>query len=333
MAIYIRRRELIATLGGAVAAWPLAARAQQHDRMRRVGILSALPESDPEEQRRVAAFIQGLREVGWTEGSNIQVDYRWPGANVERIHDAAVELLDLKPDAMLAETALTVAPLQQLTSTVPIVFVQFSDPVGSGAVASLARPGGNITGFSPNEFATSAKMLEVLKEAAPHVTQVAVIYYPVQAPQVGQWRAIETAAPALSMQVRAASAGNADEITNIIESFARKDASGIIVLPNPVTNANRGLIIALVARHRLPAVYAYPYFVKEGGLLSYGIDPAVQYTQAASYIDRILKGAKPADLPVQQPTKFILALNLNTAKQLGLTVPPTLLAIADEVIE
>jgi putative tryptophan/tyrosine transport system substrate-binding protein len=323
----MKRREFITLVGGA-ATWPLAARAQQHDRMRRVGILMALPESDPEEQRRVAAFIQGLRELGCTEGSNIQVDYRWPGANVERIHDAAVELLDLKPDAMLAETALTVAPLQQLTSTVPIVFVQFSDPVGSGAVASLARPGGNITGFSPNEFATSAKMLEVLKEAAPHVTQVAVIYYPVQAPQVGQWRAIETAAPALSMQVRAASAGNADEITNIIESFARKDASGIIVLPNPwPDHCPRGP--PPVARSVCLSIFC------EGGRIAVlwyrscrSIRPSGILHRSNSQGRQACGLAGPAADQVHSR-----ALNLNTAKQLGLTVPPTLLAIADEVIE
>jgi putative tryptophan/tyrosine transport system substrate-binding protein len=330
----MRRREFMAVLGGAVAAWPLTARAQQQQQgTRRVGILMTLPQNDPETQRRIAAFVQGLRALGWTEGANVQIDYRWPGSDVDRVRTAAVELLDLKPDAILAETSLAVAPLQRLTSTVPIVFVQFTDPVGSGAVATLARPGHNITGFTPNEFPTSAKMLEVLREVAPQVTQIAVIYNPVQVPQVGMWRAIETAAPALSVEVIAASAGNADEITNFIEGFAGKSGSGIIVLPNPVTNASRRLIIELTARHRLPAIYAYSYFVREGGLVSYGVDPAEQYLQAASYIDRILKGAKPGDLPVQQSMKFYLTINLKTARALGLTISRDFLLVADEVVE
>jgi putative ABC transport system substrate-binding protein len=234
---------------------------------------------------------------------------------------------------VLAETGLALAPLQKLTSTIPIVFVQATDPVGSGAVTTLARPGGNITGFSPNEFSTTAKMLEVLREVAPQVAEVAVIYNPVQVQQVGMWRAIETAAPALNVEVIAASAGNADEITNFIEGFAGKSGSGLVVLPNPVTNASRRLIIELMARHRLPAVYAYSYFVREGGLVSYGVDPAEQYSQAASYVDRILRGAKPGDLPVQQSMKFYLTINLKTARALGLTISRDLLLVADEVIE
>jgi putative tryptophan/tyrosine transport system substrate-binding protein len=327
------RREFI-TLVGAAAAWPLTAHAQQQpQKTRRVGILMTLPQNDPETQRRVAEFVQGLRALGWTEGANVQIDYRWPGSDVDRVRTAAVELLDLKPDAILAETSLAVAPLQSLTSTVPIVFVQFTDPVGSGAVATLARPGSNITGFTPNEFSTTAKMLEVLREVAPQVTQVAVIYNPVQVTQVGMLRTIETAALALSVEVIAASAGNADEIKNFIEGFAGKSGSGIIVLPNPVTNASRRLIIELMARHRLPAVYAYSYFVREGGLVSYGVDPAEQYFQAASYVDRILKGAKPGDLPVQQSMRFYLTINLKTARALGLTISRDFLLVADEVIE
>jgi putative tryptophan/tyrosine transport system substrate-binding protein len=330
----MRRRDFTKGIVGSVAAWPLAAHAQQQPQgTRRVGILMTLPQNDPETQRRVAAFVQGLRGLGWTDGANLQIDYRWPGSDVDRVRAAAVELLDLKPDAILAETSLAVAPLQRLTSTVPIVFVQFTDPVGSGAVATLARPGGNITGFTPNEFSTSAKMLEVLREIAPQVTEIAVIYNPVQVPQVEMWRAIETAAPALSVEVIAASAGNADEIKNFIEGFAGKSGSGIIVLPNPVTNASRRLIIELMARHRLPAIYAYSYFVREGGLVSYGVDPAEQYLQAASYVDRILKGAKPGDLPVQQSMKFYLTINLKTARALGLTISRDFLLVADEVIE
>jgi putative ABC transport system substrate-binding protein len=325
----MRRREFITLVGGAAVAWPLAARAQQPERMRRLGILMAMAENDPEGQQRVAAFVQGLRELGWSEGGNIHIDYRWAGADVGRIRSAAAELIDLKPDAIVAQTALTVAPLQQMTATIPIVFLNIVDPVSSGFVASLARPGGNITGFTPAEMSMRGK----LKEVAPAVSRVGVLYNPVQAPQLGQWRAIETAAPSLGVQVSAAGAANADEITHGIEAFAHEPGGGMIVLSNPVNDANRGLIIALMARRLMPAIYAYPHYVREGGLVSYGVDPIVQFRQAATYVDRILKGAKPADLPVQQPTKFDLTVNLKTAKALGLTIPPSLLATADEVIE
>jgi putative ABC transport system substrate-binding protein len=293
----------------------------------------AFAESDPVGQEFVTAFVQGLRRLGWAEGGNIQIYYRWAGADVGRIRSHAAELVDLKPDAILAPTALTVAPLQQMTTSIPIVFMNIVDPVGSGFVASLARPGGNITGFTPAEFSMRGKLLEVLKDVAPAVSRVGVIYNPVQAPQVGQLRAIETAALSLGTRVSAAGAGNADEITHMIEDFASEPGGGMIVLANPINDANRGLIIALMARHHLPAVYAYPHYVREGGLVSYGIDPVAQFRQAASYVDRILKGAKPADLPVQQPTKFDLAVNLTTAKALGLTIPESFLARADEVIE
>jgi putative ABC transport system substrate-binding protein len=329
----MRRRDFIACLGGAALSWPLAARAQQPERTRRLGILMAMAENDPEGQQRVVAFVQGLRELGWTEGGNIHIDYRWAGADVGRIRSAAAELIDLKPDAIVAQTSLTVAPLQQMTTTIPIVFLNIVDPVSSGFVASLARPGGNITGFTPAEMSMRGKLLGVLKEVAPRISRVGVIYNPVQAPQVGQWRAIETAAPALGVQVKAAGAANADEITHGIEAFANEPGGGMIVLSNSVNDTNRGLIIALMARHLMPAIYAYPHYVREGGLVSYGVDPNVQFRQAATYVDRILKGAKPADLPVQQPTKFDLTVNLKTAKALGLTIPPSLLATADEVIE
>jgi putative ABC transport system substrate-binding protein len=293
----------------------------------------AIAENDPEGQQRVAAFVQGLRELGWTEGGNIHIDYRWAGADVGRIRSAAAELIDFKPDAIVAQTALAVAPLQQMTTSIPIVFLNIVDPVNSGFVASLARPGGNITGFTPAEMSMRGKLLEVLKEVAPAVSRVGVLYNPVQAPQVGQWHAIETAAPALGVQVSAAGAANADEITHRIEAFANEPDSGMIVLANPVNDSNRGLIIALMARRLMPAIYAYPHYVREGGLVSYGVDPIDQFHQAATYVDRILKGAKPADLPVQQPTKFDLTVNLKTAKALGLTIPPSLVARADEVIE
>jgi putative ABC transport system substrate-binding protein len=329
----MKRRDFITLVGGAAVAWPLAARAQQPERTRRLGILMAIAENDPEGQQRVAAFVQGLRELGWTEGANIHIDYRWAGADVGRIRSAAAELIDLKPDAIVAQTALTVAPLQRMTTSIPIVFLNIVDPVNSGFVASLARPGGNITGFTPAEMSMRGKLLEVLKEVAPAVSRVGVLYNPVQAPQVGQWRAIEAAAPALGVQVSAAGAANADEITHGIEAFANESGGGMIVLANPVNDTNRGLIIALMARRLMPAIYAYPHYVREGGLVSYGVDPIDQFHQAATYVDRILKGAKPADLPVQQPTKFDLTVNLKTAKALGLTIPQSLLARADEVIE
>ena len=329
----MRRRDFITLVSGAAAAWPLAARAQQPERMRRLGILMAFAENDPEGQQRVAAFVQGLRELGWTEGGNIHIDYRWAGADVGRIRSAAAELIDLKPDAIVAQTALTVAPLQQMTTTIPIVFLNIVDPVSSGFVASLARPGGNITGFTPAEMSMRGKLLGVLKEVAPRISRVGVLYNPAQAPQLGQWRAIETAAPSLGVQVSAAGAANADEITHGIDAFANEPGGGMIVLSNPVNDTNRGLIIALMARSLMPAIYAYPHYAREGGLVSYGVDPIVQFRQAATYVDRILKGAKPADLPVQQPTKFDLTVNLKTAKALGLTIPPSLLATADEVIE
>jgi ABC-type uncharacterized transport system substrate-binding protein len=329
----VKRRDFIALAGVTAAGWSLAARAQQPERTRRLGILMAIAENDPEGQQRVAAFVQGLRELGWTEGGNIHIDYRWAGADVGRIRSAAAELIDLKPDGIVAQTALTVAPLQQMTTSIPTVFLNIVDPVSSGFVASLARPGGNITGFTPAEMSMRGKLLEVLKEVAPAVSRVGVLYNPVQAPQVGQWRAIEAAAPALGVQVSAAGAANADEITHGIEAFANEPGGGMIVLSNPVNDANRGLIIALMARRLMPAIYAYPHYVREGGLVSYGVDPIVQFRQAATYVDRILKGAKPADLPVQQPTKFDLTVNLKTAKALGLTIPPSLLARADEVIE
>jgi putative ABC transport system substrate-binding protein len=329
----MRRREFVRLIGSAAATWPLVARAQQRERMRRVGILLPLDENDLEGQRGVTAFVRELQELGWKEGGNIQYDYRWAGADASRIRSAAFELVDLKPDAILAQTTLTVAPLRQITNNIPIVFLQVADPVGSGFVASLARPGGNITGFSPAEFSMYSKMLEVLKNVAPQVNRVAVFYHPALAPQVGMKRAIETAAPSLGVETIQAGITNAEEITHIIEDFGGEPGRGIVVLPNPATFVNHNLIIALTSRYHLPAVYSAPYNVREGGLVSYGPDPIVQFRQAASYVDRILRGAQPTDLPVQQATKFELVINLKTAKALGLLVPPMLLATADEVIE
>jgi putative ABC transport system substrate-binding protein len=330
----MRRRDFIRLAGGSAAAWPLAARAQQTKRTRRVAILTPAAE-DPEHERWFAAFVQELHDLGWIDGGNIQIDTHWATAtaDVGRINRAAMEVIDRKPDVIVASGPLSVAALRPMTSTIPIVFTNVADPVGTGLVASLARPGGNITGFTLGEFAMSGKLLNVLKQVAPQVSRVTVIYAPQQVPQVGRLGAIQTAAPALGLQVSGASVSNADEITRVIESLSAEPDRGVIVLPSAVAVANRGLIIALLARHRLPAVYEFPVFAREGGLISYGIDVVAQFRQAASYVDRILKGADPAQLPVQEPTKFALVVNLKTARTLGLTIPQSLLATADEVIE
>jgi ABC-type uncharacterized transport system substrate-binding protein len=328
----LKRREFMTVLGGAAAAWPIAAEAQQ-DRVRRIGVLMSLAEDDRQGQRYVAAFLHGLQDLGWKDGYNLRIDIRWGAADPDRIRVHASELVDLKPSVILVQSALALTPIERLT-TIPIVFVQVVDPVGSGFVASLGRPRGNMTGFADAEFSMSGKMLEVLKEIAPRVLRVAVFYNPVQAPQIAMWRAIEAVAPSLGVQVIPASPRDASEIARTVEVLSENEpASAVIVLPNPITNLHRGLIIALMARNRLPAIYAYPYLVSEGGLISYGTDPAGQFRQAAGYVVRILTGAKPEDLPVQQPTKFQLAINLRTAKTLGLEIPATLLARADEVIE
>ena len=328
----MKRREFITLIGGA-AMVPLAARAQPSERARRVGVLMATAESDQEGQRYIKAFLQGLQALGWEHGRNVQIEFRWGESDANRIQTSAAELVRLKPDVILAQTSLTVAPLQRETRTIPIVFTQIIDPVESGFVTSLARPSGNITGFTPAEFSISGKCLELLKEVAPAVTRVAVILNPVQSPQIGMWRAVEAVAPSIGVRLTAAGVHDAGEIEHAVTAFARDSNGGLIVFPNPVTIGHRELIIALAARHRLPAIYASPYFVTEGGLIAYGIDPASLFPRAAGYIDRILKGEKPADLPVQNPTKYELVINLKTAKALGLEVPPTLLARADEVIE
>jgi putative ABC transport system substrate-binding protein len=326
----MRRREFITLVGGAAATWPLVARTQD---MRRLAILTAFAVPEPEVQRWLAAFAQELRDLGWIDGANIRIDTNWAAPDVGRLNRAAGELIDRKPDVIVANGPLTLAALRPMTSKIPIVFTGVADPVGTGFVAGLARPGGNITGFTLGEFAMSGKLLGVLKQVAPQVSRITVIYYPLQVPQVGRLGAIQTAAPALGLQVSGASVSNADEIMHVIESLGTEPDRGVIVLPSVITIANRDRIIALMARYRLPAVYEFPVFVREGGLISYGIDSAAQYRQAASYVDRILKGAKPAELPVQEPTKFALFVNLKTARTLGLTVPPSLLATADEVIE
>jgi putative ABC transport system substrate-binding protein len=328
----MRRRDFIAALAG-TASLPFAARAQQGSRIRNVAVLNPFAESDREVQIQLAAFRQELQNRGWVEGRNVRIDYRWGNADPMRLRAQAKELVNLRPDVIFAITALALQPLLQETSSIPIVFTRIVEPVSAGFVANLARPGGNVTGFTVMESSTFAKLLEVLKELAPHVTRVGVIYNPDQIPQVGLYRAVEEVAPSFKVEVTPAGARDATEVEQVIVQFARRPNGGLIVAPNPVTEGNRRAIIALAARHRLPAAYVFRHFVADGGLISYGVDAFHQYRQTAFYIDRILQGEQPADLPVQQPTKFELAINLKTAKALGLTVPATMLGRADEVIE
>jgi putative ABC transport system substrate-binding protein len=329
---HLKRREFITLLGGA-AAWPLAARAQQGERIRKIGVLNAFTESDPEVQADLAAFWRRLQVLGWTEGRNVRIEHRWGGADSGSLRAQAKELVGLKPDVILAITALALQPLLEETRSIPIVFTRVGEPVRTGFVTSLARPGGNVTGFSATEPSMYGKLVEVLKEVAPSVTRVAVIYNPEQIPQIAILRAVEAAAPSFKVETVAAGTRNSADIGKAIEEVARKPNGGLIVVPNPVTERNRGMIIALAAERRLPAAYVFRHFVAEGGLISYGVASAEQYQQAAGYVDRILHGEKPGDLPVQLPTKFELAVNLKTARTLGLDVPATLLGRADEVIE
>ena len=329
----MRRREFITLLGGAAAAWPLAARAQPRERMRRIGVLMSLAADDPEGQARLTAFVQGLQELGWTDGRNVQIDYRWPAGDAERIRRYAAELAALAPDIILAGGGAVVPSLLQATRAIPIVFTQTPDPVGAGFVESLARPGGNVTGFMLYEYGIGAKWLELLKEIAPHVTRAAVIRDATIASGIGQWGAIQTAAPSFGVELRPVDVRDASEIERAIAAFARSPNGGLIVAASTLAVVHRDLIVTLAARHKLPAVYPSRFFVRSGGLIFYGPDSVEPHRRAAGYVDRILKGEKPADLPVQAPTKYELVINLKTAKALGLEVPPTLLARADEVIE
>jgi len=328
----MKRRQFITILGGA-AAWPLAARAQQSERMRRIGVLMNLAADDPEAQVRLAAFHQGLQELGWTVGRNLRIDTRWGAGDADRYRRYSTELVALAPDVILAASGATVPWLLQATRSVPIVFAQVPDPVGTGFVESLAHPGGNITGFTNFEFSIGGKLLELLKEIAPRVTRAAVLRDAADPAGVGQWGAIQTAAPSLGLELRVVDVRDAGEIERGITTFARGSNGGMIVTGSAPTAIHRDLIITLAARHRLPSVYAYRYHATSGGLISYGPETIDQYRRAASYVDRIFRGEKPADLPVQAPTKYELVINLKTAKALGLDVPPTLLARADEVIE
>jgi len=328
----MKRREFITLLGGAAVAWPVAARAQQGEPMRRIGVLMSLGADDAEGQARLAAFSRALKQLGWSEGRNLRIDTRWTTADDIRKH--AAELVALAPDVLVAGGGTaTVAPLLQATRTVPIVFTVVIDPVGAGFVASLAHPGGNATGFTVYEYSMSGKWLELLKEIAPRVSRVAVLRDPAIASGIGQFGAVQIVAPSLGVELSSVDVRDAGEIERAVAAFASGLNGGLIVTASPLTTAHRNLIVTLAARHKLPAVYPTRYYVAAGGLISYGPDLLDQYRRAASYVDRILKGEKPADLAVQAPTKFELLINLKTAKALGLVMPPAVLGRADEIIE
>ena len=329
----MRRRAFITLVGCAAVAWPLSARAQQGERMRRIGVLMSAAADDAEGQARLMAFGQGLAQLGWTVGRNVRIDVRWAAGKADDTRKYANELVALAPDVILATGGSVVAPLLQTTRTVPIVFTQTTDPVGAGFVESLARPGGNTTGFINFEYGISGKWLELLKQIAPGVTRVAVLRDPAIAAGAGQLGAIQGAAPSFGVEVSPVGVRDAGEIERAVAAFARGSNGGLIVLTSALTLVHRELIITLAARHRLPAVYSDRIFVTGGGLISYGPDRIEHFQRAAGYVDRILKGEKPADLPVQAPTKYETVLNLKTAKALGLEIPATLLATADEMIE
>ena len=329
----MRRRDFVVLLGGAAVAWPLAARAQQPEQMRRIGVLTNLVADDPEAQARVGAFLQGLQELGWAVGRNMRIEYRWGAGDADRTRGYAAELVALAPDVILTSGASALAPLLQATRSVPVVFAQVPDPVGAGFVNSLARPGGNTTGFITYEYGLSGKWLELLTQIAPSVTRAAVIRDPAVSAGTGQWGAIQAVAPSVRVLVSPVNVRDAGEIERDVAAFAHGSNSGLIVTASALAIRHRNLIVTLAARHRLPAVYYQRGFVTGGGLISYGPDFIDQYRRAAGYVDRILKGEKPSELPVQAPTKYELVINLKTAKALGLEVPPSLLARADEVIE
>jgi putative tryptophan/tyrosine transport system substrate-binding protein len=326
----MRRRKFIQAIT-AFAAWPFAARAQQAERMRRIGVLMGQAADDPVGQARVKAFQQGLQQLGWTDGRNVRIDYRWAAGNVENSRKYAAELVALAPDVIMASGG-AVGPVLQATRTVPIVFANTTDPVGSGFVDSLSRPGGNATGFVLFEYSLSAKWVELLKQIAPGVTRAAVLRDPATS-GIGQFAIVQSVAPSVGVEVSPINLRDAGEIERAVTAFARAANGGLIVAASALATVHRDLIITLAARHKLPAVYYNRLFVTDGGLISYGPDPLDQYRRAAGYVDRILKGEKPANLPVQAPTKYELVINLKTAKALGLDVPQSLLARADEVIE
>jgi putative tryptophan/tyrosine transport system substrate-binding protein len=327
----MKRREFITLLGGA-AAWPKSVHAQPAS-LRRVGIFMDLSEQDPEGQARVAAFRKGLQDLGWIEGRNVRFDTRWTGGDPARMRRLAAEIVGLAPEVIMNGGLPTLVAMQQETRTIPIVFAQVLDPVGAGFVESLARPGGNITGFVSFEYTMAGKWLETLKLMAPQIVRIAAIRDLASPSEMGMLGAIQAVIPAFAMPFIAVGGRDAADFERGIEQFARESNGGLIILPSPNTLVHRRAIMAMAARHRLPAIYPYGFFAREGGLLSYGIVPADNFRRAAAYVDRILKGANPGELPVQVPTKFELVLNLKTAKTLGLEIPPKLLATADELIE
>jgi len=329
----LKRREFITLLGSAAAAWPLAARAQQPRRMRRIGVLTPFPADDAEGHARLTAFTQALQQLGWTVGQNVRIDYRWGPGNPATMRKHATELVALEPDVILALTTAAVGPLLEASRTVPIVFVTVADPVGAGFVETLARPGGNATGFTPYEYSISGKWLELLKEIAPRVTRAAVLRDTSIAVGLAQFGAIQAVAPSLGVELRPVDVSDAGEIERALAAIAQGSNGGMVVIGSPSAAIHRGLITALAAKHRLPAVYNTRLFTDAGGLISYGPDFLEQHRRAAGYVDRILKGEKPADLPIQAPTKYELVINLKTAKALGLEIPSSVLARADEVIE
>jgi putative ABC transport system substrate-binding protein len=330
----MRRREFIRLIGTTAVAWPLSARAQQQERVRRIGLLMNLAEDDPEASARISAFVQRLSQLGWTEGRNLQIDYRWAAGESERYGKYAGELVALAPDVVLASGNQSVAALRQATRTLPVVFANVIDPVGSGFVSSLAHPGGNVTGFSLAEFGASGKLVELLKEIAPRVTRAGVLRDPSSPASLSQLAAMQSVAPLVGIELTPVDVQDSQEIEHAFEAFARGAAvSGLLVPPSPMAARHRNLIIRLAAQHRLPAVYGLRFYAAAGGLSSYGSSTTNLYQLAAEYVDRILKGEQPANLPVQELTKFELVINLKTAKALGLNVPPSLLTRADGVIE
>jgi ABC-type uncharacterized transport system substrate-binding protein len=328
----MQRRDFIRLLGG-TALWPLAAQAQQSERMRRIGVLSPLPAGHPDDQVRYTAFLEALRQLGWTDGRNVRIEARWSAGNAAVTRKYAAELVAFAPDIIVATGGTGTAEMLQATRSVPIVFVIVPDPVGSGFVESLAQPGGNATGFMQFEYSLSAKWVELLKEIAPGVTRAAILWDPTVAAGIGQFAIIQSVAPSFGIDVRAINLRDAAEVERSVAAFARTPNGGLILTTGALSGVHRDLVISLSARFKLPATYQERSYVAAGGLVSYGANFVDQYRRAAGYVDRILKGEKPADLPVQAPTKYELVINLKTAKALGLIVPPTVLARADEVIE
>jgi putative tryptophan/tyrosine transport system substrate-binding protein len=330
----MRRREFITLLGGTAAAWPFAARAEQSDRMRQIGVLMGFAQSDPTAQSWVGAFQNALAKLGWTEGSNLRIELRWAAADPDKIRSLAKELVDLRPDAIFDQTTPVTGALASETQTIPIVFVYVADPIGSGFAPSLARPGGNITGFTYLEPTTGGKWVGLLKEIAPRTAHVAILFNPATTPPLKFYMpSIQAAASSFAIEASSAPVHAKDEVEGVIAAQAHNPGGGLLVMPDVFNDANRELIIGLAARLGIPAIYPRPVFAESGGLIAYGADLTEQFRQAAGYIDRILRGANPGDLPIQQPTKFELAINVKTAKALGLNIPQSMLLLADEVIE